>query len=54
MARLDFGESVRGDGKIFRGGSTMISRTEQQMHRVYTDRDFTQTLPSFAYNHYTP
>ena len=54
LARLDFGENVRGGGKIFRGGSTMISRTEQQMRTVYTDRDFTRNLPSLTCNHYTP
>ena len=50
----DFGESVRGGGKIFRGGATMISRTEQQMCTVYTNLVFTQTLRSRAYNHYAP
>ena len=53
-ARPDFGENVRGGGKIFRGGATMISRTEQQRRTVYTDRDFTRTLRSRAYNPDTP
>ena len=46
--RLDFGENVRGGGKIFRGAATMISRTEQQIRTVYTNRDFAQTLHSRA------
>ena len=47
--RLDFRENVRGGGKIFRGGATMIARTEQQTRTVYTNRDFAQTLHSRAY-----
>ena len=31
----------------------MISQTEQQMHTVYTNLVFTQTLRSLAYNHCT-
>ena len=52
--KLDFGENVRGGGKIFKGAATMISRSEQQMRTVYTNRDFAPTLHSRAYNHYTP
>ena len=36
-ARPDFGENVKGGGKIFEGGVTMISRTEQQMRTVSTN-----------------
>ena len=50
----DFGENVRGGRKIFRGGVTMTSRTEQQMRTVYTNLVFTQILRSRAYNHYAP
>ena len=31
MARPDFGENVRGGGKIFRGGATMISPSRQRV-----------------------
>ena len=54
QTRPDFGENVRGGGKIFSGGATMISRTEQQMRTVYTNFVFTHALRSRAYNHYAP
>ena len=41
----DFGESVRGGGKIFRGGATIISRTKHGLatRTVYANLVFTQT-----------
>ena len=31
MSKPDFGENVRGGGKIFRGGATMISSSRQRV-----------------------
>ena len=46
-ARPDFGENVRGGGKIFRGGATMISPSRQSKNKIPYFHNFYRIMSAF-------